>query len=84
MHFQKCFGDEAPDGELTFDHDGQRGRLHPADRQFFAIRECVRARKVHADQPVRPATPPGGIGERVVVRGGPQGVKSFAYRLGCE
>ena len=59
--FQVVFWNEAPYGDLTLNHHGQRGSLHAPDRQLFAVCQGICAREVHPHQPVRSAAPPRGI-----------------------
>ena len=58
-------GDERPYLELAGHHHGQGRRLHAPDREHVGVHEAVRAREVHAHEPVRSAPRASGAGERV-------------------
>ncbi len=83
FHFPVIAGDETLDAAFALDHDGQRGRLHAADRcfvktAFLRVERRHRARAVDADQPVGFRTATCSIGQRLHFGIGAQMGKAFA------
>ena len=76
-----CLRNERVDLLSALDQHGERRRLHAAHGQEHAVAQRIRARRVHADDPVRvrPASR-AGI-ERVVIAGRAEIVKALADRL---
>ena len=70
MNFQVLLDDEIADRDFPLDKHGERRRLHSADGKLFIECEGIRPRQVHANEPICPAPPAGGVRERIVVRSG--------------
>jgi hypothetical protein len=56
------FRNEIPENELSLDKHGQGRGLHTSNGEFLTVREGVRARKIHPNQPIRTAAATSSIG----------------------
>ena len=52
-NFDIRLGNELADLLFAFDEHCQRRRLHPADGKGLALRDRMRSRQIHSDQPIR-------------------------------